>query len=154
MARLITLMLLCVTLVGCESLPDRMRERFTTVAPKTQLFTANKRTVFAAGLAAAKQIGFTLQRSSESEGTISAYSRVRPGDLVRAAQQFSFTIKLTPITDTSTEVALLLSELTEADLRVGGGEVPLREHGLYSSYFAALEQVLLEQGASKSQQKP
>ena len=146
-------MLLCVTLVGCESLPDRMRERFTTVAPKTQLFTANKRTVFAAGLAAAKQIGFTLQRSSESKGTISAYSRVRPGDLVRAAQQFSFTIKLTQITDTSTEVALLLSELTEADLRIGGGESPLREHGLYASYFAALEQILVGQSASKASQK-
>ena len=153
MFRLITLLLLCAALTGCESLPERMRERFTTVAPKTQLFEANKHAVYAAGLAAVKQVGFTLQRSSESEGTISAYSRVRPGDAVRAAQQFTLAIKLTQITDTSTEVALVLAELTEADLRVGGGELPLREHGLYASYFAALEQILAGLSASKALQK-
>lgn len=149
MSKLLSLLGVCVVLTGCESVPERMRERFTTVPAKTRVFTADKKMTYYAGQLAAKQTGFTLRRSSESDGTISAYSRIRPGDSVRAAQQFAMEIELREVTDTTTEVAMRLSELNEGQLSTGGGEVPLREHGLYSSYFDALERILTEQAAGK-----
>lgn len=150
MNKLLSLLLLCAGLTGCESMSERMQERFTAVPAKMRVFEASKKTVYSAGQLAAKQTGFTLQRSSESDGTISAYSRIRPGDSVRAAQQFTLAVRLTAVTDTTTEVAVRLSELNEGQLSTGGGEVPLREHGLYSSYFDALERILAEQGAGKA----
>ena len=150
MTRLIALILLCPALTSCESMTERMQDHFAAVPPKTRVFEANKKAAYYAGQLAAKQAGFTLQRSSETNGTISAYSRIRPGDPVRAAQQFTLEVQLTALTETTTEVAVRLSELTEGQLSIGGGEVPLREHGLYASYFDALERILAEQGASKS----
>ncbi|MBI3887315.1 MAG: hypothetical protein HY302_16540 [Opitutae bacterium] len=150
MNKLLPLLLLGIVLTGCESVTERVRERFAPVPPKTQVFAAGKKTVFSAALLAAKQTGFTLQRGSESDGTISAYSRVRPGDSVRAALQFTIEVQLTAVTDTTTEVAVRLAELREGELSTGGGEVPLREHGLYSSYFEALERNLAGQDAVKS----
>lgn len=155
MNKCLFLLLACAVLTGCESMSERMQERFTAVPPKVQVFEAGKKEVFFAGKLAAQQIGFTLERSSESSGKISAFSRIRPGDSVRAAQQFTIDVQLTAITDTTTEVAVRLSELNEGDLRLGGGEVPLREHGLYSSYFDALQRALTEGlGAKTAGEKP
>jgi hypothetical protein len=59
-------------------------------------------------------------------------------------------VQLTAVTYTKTEVAVRLAELNEGQLSTGGGEVPLREHGLYSSYFDALERILTEQATGKA----
>ena len=115
MSKLLSLLLLCAVLTGCKSMSERMQERFAAVPPKTRVFEAGKKTVYSAGLLAAKQTGFTLQRISESDGTISAYSRIRPGDSVRAVPQFTLAVQLTVVTDTTAEVAVHLSELNESD---------------------------------------
>ena len=46
MKKLLSLLLLCAVLTGCESMSERMQERFAAVLPKTRVFEASKKTVY------------------------------------------------------------------------------------------------------------
>ena len=142
MFRLSLLLLLGLAISGCESVSGRMQAKFSPVPPKVRMVAADRHSVYAAAQLAAKQMEFVVQRRSEADGFIEASSRIRPGDSVHSAQQFILEVQLREDADGRTEVALRLFELREGYGATDSGREQLREHGLYDSYFAALEQIL------------
>lgn len=153
MSKLLTLLLLCAILAGCEAMSDRIQARVSAVPAKRKTFPADIHTVYSAAQLAVRQIGFTLSRSSEADAFIEGFSRIRPGDSVHATQQFTIEVRMSASGDTGTEVAVRLTELREGASPADAGEQVLREHGLYASYYAALEQLLREGGSSAGAKK-
>jgi hypothetical protein len=91
-------------------------------------------------------MGFQLSRTAEAQGIIDAFSHIRPGDGPREARQYTFEIRLIALGPTETEVSVLLREQVEGVLSSGAGatDAPLRDHGLYESFFATLRKTLAE----------
>ena len=141
-------------LAGCDSMSSRMAERFSPVPPHIRNFAASRRAVYEAGQVAVKNVGLALGHVSFAKGSIEAYAPIRSGDATSDARQTTMQIHLTETDAGETEVALLVSEQAEGSFPGGVSELPLREHSLYEAYFAALQQVLLENGALKTVGKP
>ncbi|MEO6994727.1 MAG: hypothetical protein ABI273_14055 [Lacunisphaera sp.] len=141
-------------LAGCDSMSSRVRDRFTPVAPQTRVFAANRRAVFNAALTAVKNIELLVGRKSLAQGVIEAYAPIREGDAIHDTRQTTLKITLTETDDGQTQVGLLVSDSTEGSFPGGVSEQDLREHSLYGLYFAALQQVLLENGSIKPAPNP
>lgn len=141
-------------LAGCDSMSSRVRDRFTPVAPQTRVFAANRRAVFNAALTAVKNIELLVGRKSLAQGVIEAYAPIREGDAIHDTRQTTLKITLTETDDGQTQVGLLVSDSTEGSFPGGVSEQDLREHSLYGLYFAALQQVLLENGSIKPAANP
>lgn len=146
-AGLLALALGSVTLLlaGCESsdlLPERMAERFQAPTPKVQNFDGDEHAVFEAAKAAVKAIGFRVTRAGAAQGVIRGISDVQAGDAINNARQYTIEIHLRPGTGSTTEVSVLLREQEESKAFSGATDLPLKEHGLYGSYFAALASAL------------
>lgn len=129
-------------LVGCdsvESLPTRVRERFEAPQPKIRVYTSEQRPVFDAALRAVKTIGFVVGRSGAAQGIVKAHSPLRASDGFGKARQHAIEVKVESFEPGKTQVSVLLREQEESESFAGATDIPLREHGLYESYFAALE---------------
>ena len=137
MKRLLMLLGLTLCLAGCDSMPS-MNERFSPVDPQARTFDADHGTTFRAALEALKRIDFVQTKAAQSQGRIEGRSGLRGDDAFREVRQYTMEIKLNDIDDTHTEVSVLLKEQAEGDLRPGATNQPLRSHGLYDAYFAAL----------------
>ncbi len=150
------LLTLCAAglLAGCESMSSRVEERFSPVPPHIRTFATGKRAVYEAGQTAVKNVGLLLGHTSLAKGSIEAYAPIRAGDATSDARQTTMQINLAETEAGETEVALLVSEQQEGSFPGGVSEKPLREHSLYEAYFAALQQVLQENGALKTDAKP
>lgn len=136
---------------GCEStesMPQRMRERFAAPEPKTRIFDADARAVFEAAQLAVRRLDFQVSRAAFAQGIVKGYSRLQPGDTFGKARQYAIDIHLTPLDEKRIEVAVVLREQAESASFAGATDIPLREHALYDSYFAAFEQALREKTAS------
>ena len=138
--------LVCATLLlaGCDSLSSRVHERFATVPPQTRVFEASPRAVFEAGQLAMKRLDFVLTRTAFAQGIITGFSRIQTSDSFRDSRQFKLEMRLHEAGPGRTEVAVLLHEQESTAGRGLGIDTILREHGLYGSYFDALEQALKE----------
>lgn len=141
-------------LAGCDSMSSRVHDRFTTVAPQTRVFAADRHAVFNAGLTAVKNIDLLVGRKSFAQGLIEAYAPIRQGDAIHDTRQTTLKITLTETDDGQTQVGLVVSENTEGTFPGGVSEQDLRQHSLYELYFSALQQVLLENGAIKAPANP
>jgi hypothetical protein len=135
-----------ILLCGCEAVVDRMHERFATVPPKTKVLQAPSHDVFYAAQGTLKRMGFQLSRAAEAQGIIDAFSHVRPGDGPRELRQYTAEIRLISLRSGETELSILLREQVEGLLASGAGatDLPLRDHGLYETFFAALRKALAE----------
>ena len=151
------LLLLCscglaIVLAGCDSMPSRVRERFANVPPKTRTVDADKRTAYYAAQMALRKIGCTLSRADISDGFVEGLRPVQTSPSSRTSRdalQVTLVIRLNTIDSGHTEVAVLVHELQTGDFPGGAMDRPLREHSLYGSYFAALEEVLRNKDAVK-----
>lgn len=136
---------------GCEStesMPQRMRERFATPEPKTRIFEADARSVFEAAQLAVKRLDFQVSRAAFNQGIVKGYSRLQPGDTFGKARQYTIDVRITPLDDKRIELAVILREQAESASFAGATDIPLREHALYDSYFAAFEQALREKAGA------
>lgn len=154
--KLFSVLLLCVAaaLGGCESVSSRVHDRFSTVPPQTQTFAAERRLVYEAAQVAVKNVGLLVGRASLAKGIVEAYAPIRSGDAIRDARQTTMQIRLSETDNRETEVSLLVSESTEGSFPGGVSGQDLKEHSLYGLYFAALQQVLLENGSLQAPAKP
>ena len=146
MKRLILLLGATVLFAGCDSLAPlpSLSERYSAVPPQTKVVEADYRTTYYAAQVAAKKIDFVLTKSAQAQGIINARSGLHSDDAFQEVRQFTFEIRLRDIDGKHTEVAALLREQAEGDLRSGASNQALRTHGLYDAYFAALDQALRE----------
>lgn len=140
---------------GCDSLPARVQERFATVPPKTQVLTGAHRDVFYAAQGTLKRMDFQLSRTAEAQGIVNAFSRIRAGDGPRESRQYSLEIRLRDLGPSETEVSVLVREQIEGGLATGLGSTdqPLRQHGLYDTFYAMLKQTLADKSSPPSEDK-
>jgi hypothetical protein len=150
------LIVLCAAalLSGCESMSERVQDRFTAPAPHTRIFPADMKAVYAAAQQAVKNVGLQLGRKSIGKGHIEAYAAINSGSPTQDSRQTSLDIRLSETEAGEILVSLQVTEQTAGDFPGGVSQQPLREHSLYELYFAALQQVLLENGALKPAAKP
>jgi len=143
-----------ILLGGCESLSSRVQERFSPVEPHVRVFPATRKAVYEAAQQAVKNVGLQLGRKSISQGLVEGYAGIRSGDnTTRDTRQTTIQVRFFETDAGETRVELLVSEETEGNFPGGVSEQALREHSLYEMYFAALQQVLAEQGALKVPEK-
>lgn len=147
LAAIVLCLLTTAVFSGCDStdsVPHHMRERFAPPQPKTRIFEADARAIFEAAQLAVKRLDFQVSRAGFAQGLIKGYSRLQSGDTFGKARQLTIEVRLQPVDSTKTEVAVVLREQAESASFAGATDLPLREHALYDSYFAALEQALRE----------
>jgi hypothetical protein len=128
-------------LAGCDSMPEGMRQRVAP-QPQVQVFEADSHVVFDAAQRAAKQMGFRVTRSGAGQGIINAISEIQPANALGEARQYSLEVRLQPLDSGRTEVALIVREQQESSSFAGATDIPLKQHGLYDSYFAAVRGAL------------
>jgi hypothetical protein len=133
---------------GCESgsvVPSRMRERFQPAQPKTQIFQGEQPAVFEAARAALRRLDFQTTRAGAAQGLLNAHSRLQASDAFGKARQYVIEVRVRALEPGSTEVSAVLREQEESSSFAGATDLVLKEHGLYTSFFAAVEQVLRQQ---------
>lgn len=144
----LALIVLGLGMAGCESadLPPRLRERFEAPQPKIREYQAEQKEVFEAARRAMKRIDFTISRAGAAQGIVRAHSGLRSGEAFGIARQNSLEVKIDSFTPGVTQVAVVVREQEESEGFRGATDIAVREHGLYISYFAALEAELGKTG--------
>ena len=147
--RILTLATFALTflLTGCDTVSNHISERFEAVPPKTRNYPVEQKIVFEAAQQAVRTIDFRLSRAAGAQGIVDGISRIQSGDSLRDARQHSIEVRLHAYEPGTTQVDVLVREQQESADFAGATNLALREHGLYDSYFAALEQALREKGA-------
>lgn len=144
------LILVATLLAGCATLSEQWHERVEAPPAKERDFPGDTRMVYFAAQTALKRLGFVLARSSLGDGVVIGHSAIQPGDPTRSARQLQMRVTLADVDGRSVAVGLLLIEHTEGGIRGGAVQSRVREHGLYESYFEALQQVINEQLAERA----
>lgn len=142
-ARALVAVSFLVFLAGCESISQEWRERVDATPVKTREFPGEYRAVYVAAQEAMRRIEFVVSRASIDDGVVAGYSRIQPGDPTRSARQWQLRATLEEQANGMIGIGLLMTELTEGGIG-GAQERRAREHGLYDSYFDAVQQVLNE----------
>ncbi|MFI5335938.1 MAG: hypothetical protein ACHQ5A_04095 [Opitutales bacterium] len=144
-------LLLSLLLTGCESISERVRDRFAEVPPQTQVYDADVPAVNSAALLAFKRLDYNITQSKF--GQIEAASRIRHSEVFADARQIVAQVQIRVVGPGKTEVAMLLTEDVETPSLGGPTQQALREHGFYGTYFATLQQVLKEEAAGAAGNK-
>jgi hypothetical protein len=135
-------------LAACDSMSDRVRERFSSVPPKNQFFAGDESAVKAAVKLAFKRLEFVVNESGESGAQIEASGRIRHNESTGDSRQLVADVNLKDAGPGQVEVSILLSEEVEDPARAGSGVQALREHGFYDTFFDTVQQVLAEQAGT------
>jgi len=144
----LVLMVGSIAFTGCESadLPPRLRERFEAPKPKIREYQAEQKEVFEAARRAMRRIDFTVSRAGAAQGIIRAHSGLRSGEGFGIARQNSLEVKIDSFTPGVTQVGVVVREQEESEGFSGATDIAVREHGLYDSFFGALEAELGKAG--------
>jgi hypothetical protein len=136
---------LCLTLVGCETtrheMAARVSEKFTGPTFVRRVYATEPRLVFDQARATLERLGFRITKAGPAQGVLEGFSGLAIDDHLRGTRQLAVKIRLTPTLEGGTEVAVLFTEIIEADFDKGAGqgtETSLRNHPLYESFFAGL----------------
>jgi hypothetical protein len=146
MIRLISSLLLCFAFAGCESVSERVRERFADVPPQVRLYQTDVKTAYHAAQIAFRRLDFNLTRSFP--GHVEASSRINRSEAFNDARQLVALVKVRDAGPGQVEVSLALTEQVENASLGGPSEQPLREHGFYDTYFATVQTVLQDGSAA------
>jgi hypothetical protein len=138
---------LCLTLVGCETtrhdMAARVSEKFTGPTYVRRVYAAESRLVFDQARVTVERLGFRITKAGPAQGVLEGFSGLSSDDHLRGTRQLAVKIRLNPTVDGGTEVAVLFTEIIEADFDKGAGqgtETSLRDHPLYESFLAGFRQ--------------
>ena len=143
----VLILTLPVAFAACDSIeaPPSWQERFSP-EPQVRTYAGNQPAVFEAARAALRTIDFTITRSRATQGLLEGHSALHAGSAFEGAQQFFMSVKVRESDEPGKiDVSVLLREQEENSV-AGATEVPVAQHGLYDSFFAALEQRLKAAG--------
>ena len=131
----------CVALLfaGCESLSQRVTQRFTPAETQVRDLAKGQSEVFQAAVRALKTIDFVTSRTAQAQGIIEAHSRLLPTDDFGAYRQYVFKIRVLQLDPAVTRVSVVLQRASEDRGGAGASSEDIRAHGLYDSFFAALQ---------------
>ncbi len=142
--RLFSPLLLAVALLGtsgCESVSNRMKERFATVEPQMRIYAVTPATVREAAVAAFRQLDWRITRNRSV--AIEAASRINTSAAFGDSRQILAELNLRETQPGQTEVSLLLTGQSEGDSVSSRSQQPLKENAFYDIYFATLQQILV-----------
>lgn len=144
-----------IFLVACDSLPSRVQDRFSAVPARTQVVAGSQREVFHAAQGALKRLDFQLSRAAEAQGIVNGFSRIRAGDGPRESRQYTLEIRLNGLGPAETEVSVLVREQIEGGITsgIGSTDMPLRQHGLYETFFAMLRKTVADKSSPPPDEK-
>ena len=145
------LVLAVLASAGCESVPDRMREGFSDVPAKSQVFAGAPKVVLAAAQRAFKQLDFVVTRSSPTH--LEAASRIHSSEAFGDSRQLIVNLHLSEAGPGQTEVEMTITEQVQSQSVGGTSRTSPREHGFFATYFATLQQVLQEESATPADKK-
>lgn len=140
--RALTLLGFCcvaLLLAGCESFSSRVAQRFAPSEPQVRDLAKEQSEVFQAAVRALKTIDFVTTRTAQAQGKIEAHSRLLPTDDFGAYRQYVFNIRVLQVEPGVTRVSVVLQRATEDHGGGGASSEDVRTHGLYESFFAALQ---------------
>jgi len=136
-----------LVLTGCESVRDRVHERFVEPVHQAKVVNADQHKTYEAVRAALLKMNYTIDRGGgPAQGKITALGPISttvsgPG----TARQVWFDAKLSPGLEGGTKIEVLFSELIEDDFnkRPGQGELtPLRDSAVYEAFFYYVDEAL------------
>ena len=139
-------------LTGCDSMSDRMQDRFTVVPPKAQTFAAPLVKVYPAAQLAFKRLDFILTRTKV--GQIEAVSRINSSAAFADARQMVAKVHLTESALGQTDVEISLTEEVMSKSFGGTHQQSMKEHSFFALYFATLQQILQDQARQPASDKP
>lgn len=140
-------LLSCLALVifasGCSYVPAPVAERFAPAPSQDRVVGHDRAKVYVAAQDALRRMSFTLARTAEAQGVVLGRSPIVRNDAFGEKLQYEIEIHLREFGTGETKVEVWVREQVEGGLTTGGVSIkPLRTHGLYDSYFAALDQSL------------
>jgi hypothetical protein len=131
-----------MALSACESVTERVQERFGTVAPKSRVFPGDQQAVGAAVVIAFKRLEFEVNERPDVAGRIEASGRIRHDNGAGDERQLVARVSLHDASPGQIEVQILLSEQVVGSSPGQTGEQALREHGFYGTFFETVQAVL------------
>ena len=139
-------------LTGCDSMSDRMQDRFTVVPPKAQTFAAPLVKVYPAAQLAFKRLDFVLTHTKV--GQIEAVSRINSSAAFADARQMVAKVHLSESAPGQTDVEISLIEEVTSSSFGGTHQQSMKEHSFFALYYATLQQVLQDQARQPVSDKP
>jgi hypothetical protein len=135
-------------LSGCESsLSEDLRSELgPREAPKTKVFQADQKAVYAAARRAVDDMEFHFERGGPAEGKIEAHSAITGGDdTATSARQISMKVTMEPESGGGTSVEVSLTEILSAaptNKEDMATQTPLRDTPLYDVFFKDIQRFL------------
>lgn len=131
---------------GCSSITDRIRDlrekAATRGTPHVRTFAVDRRTAYAAAVAALPKVGLQYQRGGAAQGELEAISAQSAAGNGNRRSQLVLTVRLVDTLDGGAEVRAWLEEYIETDARKLSGRAtgaPAPDLALYEAFFNALE---------------
>lgn len=124
---------------------DRVNERFSAAPAQEREIESPRPAVYGAAVTALKRMGLTVARAAEAQGVVLARTQIVRDEAFREVVQYEFEVRVREYGEGATKISVWVREHVEGGLTTGGVSIQsLRNHGLYDSFFATLEQVLAE----------
>ena len=127
---------------GCESLPERVRERFAEAPAQVRTFKGEKRAVYHAAQTTFKELDWVVTHATVSPSRVEAASPINASRAFNDARQLVANLEFTDLGEGETQVSMRLTGQVESGGSGVRSQEALREHGFYERYFTALEGVL------------
>jgi hypothetical protein len=137
--------ILAFSLGGFSAVTDKIRDlreqAATRGTPHVRTFATDRRTAYAAAVAALPKVGLQYQRGGAAQGELEAISAQAAEGNGNRRSQVVLTVRLADTLDGGTEVRAWLEEFIETDFRKSSGRAtgaPLPDHALYDDFLRAL----------------
>ncbi len=135
-----------LALTGCSSVTDKIRDlrekAATRGTPHVRTFAVDRRTAYAAAVAALPKVGLQYQRGGAAQGELEAISAQSAEGNGSRRSQLVLTVRFADTLDGGSEVRAWLEEYIETDARKSAGRAtgaPAPDLSLYEAFFRALE---------------
>lgn len=147
--RLILGLCLVALFAGCES--TSFGDRLEAVPPQVKTVDGDMQDVYFAAQKAFKRLDFVLTRTTM--GRVEAASAIKTSETFGDSRQTVARVKITQAEPGKCDVELTVTEEVGSSSMGGTRKQDLREHSLFATYFAMLQQVLAENAAEKAAEK-
>jgi hypothetical protein len=131
-------------LAGCESVSDSIHSEFNAGAPHSRTYHGEGGEVSAAVILALKRLDFTVTSPGGGSDHIEASGHIQQSGGLSGSRQLVADVRLLGAGPGETEVQLLLTEQSDDGTPTGRMEKPLKDSGLYATFFDTIKQVLGE----------
>ncbi|HEY4299319.1 MAG TPA: hypothetical protein VGM73_00505 [Candidatus Didemnitutus sp.] len=131
-------------LAGCDSVSDTIHSGFNSTAPHSRTFHGEGGEVSAAVILALKRLDFTVTSPGGGSDHIEASGHIQQTGGLSGSRQLLADVRLLGAGPGETEVQLLLSEQSDDGTPTGRMEKPLKDSGIYGTFFDTIKQVLSE----------